>query len=810
MDSNSIVKKLKSLYREQAYAEIKEYVIVITNDKFCSLELRKIAEDYLGKAELGEIEKEILTKIDAIEAFISQEKIADAKGLLAELENQISKSDAKIQKKFSDKIENNKNSIEDICLKSSYERIKVTADKGDITTCISEYGELLKIYTPRNLIEINNYIKNIVEKTLDDYLKNKEINVACNLILTLKRIDSYRNQSFVEDYEKKIYENIQTDIKNKLELYEIDEASSFLESYKYFLPNSIIIDIQKRIETNRSSTEVKIKNYEKAALSFANKENFEKAEEYLKQAEKLKGYPIESLRQEISNLAAAKIKRENKTQCETLISHINGYLQKLDVHTAIQKLAELEKNPEANKRQVEELKIEIKELKNNIENEGKFNRKQPILLMPSFNVPKKIDKGEDADPLFEVSSHRNWGVLGVFDGMGGAGARRYTHKDTHEEHTSAYWASRFVRIAVLDLINKRPIGTEPLSYIEMGLHKAIMDKLDSEIINFPEAAIPAPSKAIRKLPTTMALCVYYTYESKVDIHCYWAGDSRIYLLDKNQQYYLTIDDANALDPFSPANSDLAMNNTICQDKDKPFRINKSCITLEFSDTNPLVLIAATDGCFGYYKNPIEFEQMLRFKLSKSENIEKWSIGIKQAIIDNIQQDDFSMALVSLGTDSFSTLKSSLTVSLNKEIFQQYGKWREELTATLNQKQDTLNVLSKQLEDIRKEENIFEEQIVKCEKYREKIDELKPLIEEGEQIIGDSLLNPSHSERLLQIISQLKNKKEAAIAKQKKVQDELASQKVELEKFQLLAENDNNKWYEEYKKSVTVVEYFNII
>mgnify|MGYP003307775845 CR=1 FL=1 len=169
--------------------------------------------------------------------------------------------------------------------------------------------------------------------------------------------------------------------------------------------------------------------------------------------------------------------------------------------------------------------------KENAIREAAYKGEQQIIPVGVFNVEKKKDAGEDADPTLDADINRSWGVLAVYDGMGGAGARKYTHKDTQEEHTSAYWASRYVKGAIEELIKLRPIGVNPVEYLESNMHVAIKQCLDKEISNFPSASSSAVSKLLAKLPTTMALCVYEIVDENLNVSCYWAGDSRVYMFD---------------------------------------------------------------------------------------------------------------------------------------------------------------------------------------------------------------------------------------------------------------------------------------
>ena len=68
--------------------------------------------------------------------------------------------------------------------------------------------------------------------------------------------------------------------------------------------------------------------------------------------------------------------------------------------------------------------------------------------MPSvsykFCTAKVAGEGEDADPILRVGP--DLGLLGVFDGMGGAGGTVYDTPDGR--HSGAYIASRFARNVV--------------------------------------------------------------------------------------------------------------------------------------------------------------------------------------------------------------------------------------------------------------------------------------------------------------------------------------------------------------------------
>lgn len=328
---------------------------------------------------------------------------------------------------------------------------------------------------------------------------------------------------------------------------------------------------------------------------------------------------------------------------------------------------------------------------------------QNVIGIGTFNVPKKENEGEDADPISIVDSNLNWGFVGVFDGMGGAGAKKYKHIETGEEHTSAYWGSRIVRDSVEELIKNRSLGISPTDWVNEFIHTSIKSKLDEKIKEFPNANGAVLSKMTRKLPTTMAMSGYEIINDDVAITTYWAGDSRVYVLLKDTIKILTIDDANAEDgdPFSPLNMDLAMNNAISQERE--FRINRSVVTLPISQQEPFLLIASTDGCFGYYKNPIEFEAMLRNCLGKANDCKEYLNNIKEAIIENIQQDDFSISIAGFGSTSFDDYKSVLSSDADVELIDEYYKWRKDIENQRSDFKAQISDLETKLKEYREEE-----------------------------------------------------------------------------------------------------------
>ena len=62
----------------------------------------------------------------------------------------------------------------------------------------------------------------------------------------------------------------------------------------------------------------------------------------------------------------------------------------------------------------------------------------------------------------------------------------------------------------------------------------------------------------KAFPTTASVITGKTNGNKVDVTCYWAGDSRCYMLDANGLHQLTADDLDGQDAMSNLSNDGVM------------------------------------------------------------------------------------------------------------------------------------------------------------------------------------------------------------------------------------------------------------
>ena len=270
--------------------------------------------------------------------------------------------------------------------------------------------------------------------------------------------------------------------------------------------------------------------------------------------------------------------------------------------------------------------------------------------MPSvsfkFCTAKVAGEGEDADPILRAGP--DLGLLGVFDGMGGAGGRVYDTPDGR--HTGAYIASRFARNVVerlmLELIKPEWHLDGPAAAAE--LQRVLASSLAARLaeLNPPETTLR--SKLVKALPTTMTLAVLQRTDPAAGsyaCHLFWAGDSRAYVVDPDAgAMQLTTDDLRSGgDAMRNLTDDSVMSN--CISADTKFHINHRQVELQA----PFLLLCATDGCFAYVRSPMHFEHLLLSTLRAARDASGWQRGL-EAAVTAVTGDDAAMALLGLGAD----------------------------------------------------------------------------------------------------------------------------------------------------------------
>jgi hypothetical protein len=262
-----------------------------------------------------------------------------------------------------------------------------------------------------------------------------------------------------------------------------------------------------------------------------------------------------------------------------------------------------------------------------------------------FNLEKVPGHGEDSDPI--VRDGRELGLVGVFDGMGGAGGTLYETPDG--PRTGAYLASRIAR----DVAEERMLalldpewnldGAAAARDLRRSVKGALADTLSA--LNAPTSGLR--SRLLRALPTTMAMMAMQRRDPRHGRwagHVFWSGDSRVYVLDAAGAHQLSRDDLRDRgDALVNLRQDSVVSNAMSADTD--FVVHHHQVEL----TAPFLAVAATDGCFGYLRTPIHFEQLLLASLRDSTDTESWSRDLQQRIAA-VTGDDAALAVLGVGAD----------------------------------------------------------------------------------------------------------------------------------------------------------------
>jgi serine/threonine protein phosphatase PrpC len=263
----------------------------------------------------------------------------------------------------------------------------------------------------------------------------------------------------------------------------------------------------------------------------------------------------------------------------------------------------------------------------------------------AFNLGKIPDQGEDSDPILRDGP--DLGLVGVFDGMGGAGGTVY---ETPEgRRTGAYLASRIARDVVerrmLDLLEPdwHLNGKTAASDIQRSVQQALRQRLE-ELRAAPSGL---RSRLIRALPTTMALVALQRTQPGGSIwtaHVLWAGDSRAYVFESSGMHQVSTDDLrDPGDALANLRRDSVVSNAMSADTE--FHVNYRRVELRA----PFLVVCVTDGCFGYLRTPMHFEHLVLSRLLEARNTEAWSSSL-QTEISAVTGDDAAMSTLGVGAD----------------------------------------------------------------------------------------------------------------------------------------------------------------
>jgi serine/threonine protein phosphatase PrpC len=282
----------------------------------------------------------------------------------------------------------------------------------------------------------------------------------------------------------------------------------------------------------------------------------------------------------------------------------------------------------------------------------------------AFNLGKIPDQGEDSDPILRDGP--DLALVGVFDGMGGAGGTVYDTPDG--PRSGAYLASRIAR----DVVERRMLellepdwnlnGRTTAEEIRQSVQEALNDRLTE--LKVPSSALR--SRLLRALPTTMALIALQRTQPggrAWACHVFWAGDSRAYVFEPAGARQLTTDDLrDPGDAMANLHRDSVVSNAMSADTE--FHVNYRKVQLRA----PFLVTCATDGCFGYVPSPMHFEHLVLGQLQSARNTDDWSTAL-QVQITAITGDDAAMSLLGVGADfaEFQELFAARVAELEQQV-----------------------------------------------------------------------------------------------------------------------------------------------
>ena len=177
-------------------------------------------------------------------------------------------------------------------------------------------------------------------------------------------------------------------------------------------------------------------------------------------------------------------------------------------------------------------------------------------------------------------------------------------------------------------------------------------------------------------------------DDKYIIDSICAGDSRNYMWNMNGLFQISKDDLKGgLDPLQNLREDAPMSN--CLQADAPVRLNHKRISIPIEER--FMIISATDGCFGYYPSPMDFEKILLESLRNAKSIEEWKKRLSIAF-EFVTADDFSYSIVSFNFPHFKDLSKLAKKSLKGNL-QKYFLKRKEYENAVRRKQQLDNLIS---------------------------------------------------------------------------------------------------------------------
>jgi serine/threonine protein phosphatase PrpC len=270
-----------------------------------------------------------------------------------------------------------------------------------------------------------------------------------------------------------------------------------------------------------------------------------------------------------------------------------------------------------------------------------WHHDEPGLVCLSVWTERLLGKGEDADPLVMLHRPSGRGLLAVFDGVGGAGRAAGGRTPGGEERTQAWLAARRLR----GLVEEWFVDGQPQDRLQ--------PRITARLAADARTRTRMRGTIQRTFPSTLAALDFrHVPGRQVSWDVLWAGDSRCYLATPDHGLQqLSRDDVAGSDALELLLQDPPMTNMVSADRD--FALNR----WQGHAPTPCVLIAATDGFFGYVATPALFEYLLWDTLDGALDSKHWA-SLLASRVAAYTADDASLAVVGLGFRDFGGLRAA--------------------------------------------------------------------------------------------------------------------------------------------------------
>ena len=270
-----------------------------------------------------------------------------------------------------------------------------------------------------------------------------------------------------------------------------------------------------------------------------------------------------------------------------------------------------------------------------------------------FMTEKRVGFGEDAEPLGRHAEGVG-DVVGVFDGMGGAGSTKVFDDNEKDQCSMARLASRHASTTVDQVLSQW--GKDDLGGLAARLNDTVVQSL-KKLADRPGGKgfdLRLRGTILHPYPTTVALAVVRPSNDEFRqrrVKVLWAGDSRVYAFDPSRLIPLQ---ALTRD-HSESGGDAALSRYA------------SAVTLDLEERDFLLppsasVIAMTDGCYGYMSHFRLMYLMMR-DMVRSRDVEEWIARVRD-VISACAGDDTSFA-ITIGQGGFKALQQQSEARLDQ-------------------------------------------------------------------------------------------------------------------------------------------------